>query len=141
MTDTRPYRLSMRKRRTVKMKRIKLKSVRDRTANNTLSKPVPESQGRGSEARRKRMGGRKKGTPNKVTSAVNEILQSGVLIGDRIKEVELGANPEEKAERRANFSEGGMLGYLKWLALNRPDVFCGMLKKLIPKATQRRSRT
>lgn len=117
------------------MKRIKLKSVRDRTANNTLSKPVPESQGRGSEARRKRMGGRKKGTPNKVTSAVNEILQSGILLGDRIKEVELGANPEEKAERRADFSEGGMLGYLKWLALNRPDVFFGMLKKLLPKAS------
>ena len=78
---------------------------------------------------------RKKGTPNKVTSAVNEILQSGILLGDRIKEVELGANPEEKAERRANFSEGGMLGYLKWLALNRPDVFFGMLKKLLPKAT------
>jgi hypothetical protein len=47
----------------------------------------------------------------------------------------LGANPEEKAERRADFSEGGMLGYLKWLALNRPDVFCGMLKKLLPKAS------
>ena len=43
-------------------------------------------------------------------------------------EADLGRN-------RANFSEGGMLGYLKWLAVNRPDVFCGMLKKLIPKAT------
>ena len=81
------------------------------------------------------MGGRQKGTPNKVASAVNEILQSGVLIGDRIKEEGLGANPKEKAECRANFPEGRMLGYLKWLALNRPDVFFGMLKKLLPKAT------
>jgi hypothetical protein len=121
------------------MNRTKSKSVRDRTAIDTQCNPVPERQGRGSQAGYKKRGGRQKGTPNKVTSTLNKILQSGVLVGDRIKEEGLGANPKEKAECRANFPEGGLLGYLKWLAVNRPGVYCGILKKLIPKVTRRRS--
>ena len=55
--------------------------------------------------------GRPKGSPNKTTAAIKDALMLAA---------------EEAGGKR------GLVGYLKWLALNEPKAFAPLLGKLIP---------
>jgi len=59
----------------------------------------------------KKWGGRKAGTPNKVTGEIRDLV--------------LRALDEAK--------DGGALEYLKWAALRQPVAFLGLLGKTIPR--------
>lgn len=62
------------------------------------------------ETGRKKTGGRKKGTPNKINALLkDQILQAG-----------------------AEAHEGGMVGYLKHQAIENPTAFMGLLGKVLP---------
>jgi hypothetical protein len=62
-------------------------------------------------------GGRKKGTPNKISSALKEaILQAAENAGKRLK-------PD---------AESGTVAYLEQIAIQEPVSFCSLLGKVLP---------
>ena len=62
-------------------------------------------------------GGRKKGTPNKISSALKEaILEAAENAGKRLK-------PD---------AESGTVAYLEQIAIQEPASFCGLLGKVLP---------
>lgn len=70
---------------------------------------------RGGSKPGERRGGRQKGTPNKVTKSLKEaILAAGEAVG------------------RDGKGNGGMVGYLKGLAVDQPVAFAGLLGKVLP---------
>jgi hypothetical protein len=54
-----------------------------------------------------RKGGRKKGTPNKITSSLREMIQTAL-------------------------SEEGGVSYLRRIARDEPVAFCGLLGRILP---------
>ena len=71
-----------------------------------------------------RRGGRPKGAINKITRLLKE---DGMEVANRRGDA-LAAH-EELGKL---YPEGGSKSYFKWLAVNEPRVFVGLLKKLIP---------
>ena len=62
-------------------------------------------------------GGRKKGTPNKISSALKEaILEAAENAGKRLK-------PD---------AESGTVAYLEQIAIQEPASFCSLLGKVLP---------
>jgi hypothetical protein len=62
-------------------------------------------------------GGRKKGTPNKISSALKEaILEAAENAGKRLK-------PD---------AESGTVAYLEQIAIQEPACFCSLLGKVLP---------
>jgi hypothetical protein len=62
-------------------------------------------------------GGRKKGTPNKISSALKEaILEAAENAGKRL-------NPD---------AESGTVAYLEHIAIQEPASFCSLLGKVLP---------
>jgi hypothetical protein len=62
-------------------------------------------------------GGRKKGTPNKISSALKEaILEAAENAGKRL-------NPD---------AESGTVAYLEQIAIQEPASFCSLLGKVLP---------
>jgi hypothetical protein len=105
------------------MKRKRLKTARDLIADDTLSDPggggASLMKGRNSKRR-----GRPKGSINKITRLLAE---DGMEVADR-------AGDALAAQKKYGSlcSEGGSKSYFKWLAVYEPEVFVGLLKKLIP---------
>jgi hypothetical protein len=95
------------------MKRTKMKSVR--VANSV-------SEG-GASLMNSRRGGRPKGAINKVTRLLKE---DGMEVANRAGDA-LAAHKE----LGKLYPEGGSKSYFKWLAVNEPKVFVGLLKKLL----------
>ena len=62
-----------------------------------------------------KLGGRRKGTPNKST----------VLLKDAIARA-------AEAVGEDGCGKNGLIGYLKWLAVREPQVFASLLAKLLP---------
>jgi hypothetical protein len=104
------------------MKRTKFKSARDRTANDTQSNPVSEGGALLMKGHSKR-GGRPKGAINKVTRLLKE---DGMEVAGR-------AGDALAAHKKLGklYPEGGSKSYFKWLAVNEPKIFVGLLKKLL----------
>jgi hypothetical protein len=70
-----------------------------------------------------RLGGRQKGTPNRVTTILRDcIINAGSSAGDYISE--LGVESAGNA--------GGLEGYLQWLAINKPEAFASLLRAVLP---------
>lgn len=66
-------------------------------------------------SRRQKTGGRKKGTPNKTTTALKEaILQAAEDVGEDLR------------------GGGGLTGYLRLLAKSQPKAFSGLLGRVLP---------
>jgi hypothetical protein len=66
---------------------------------------------------RPKTGGRKKGTPNKISSALKEaILQAAENAGKRLK-------PD---------AESGTVAYMEQIAIQDPASFCSLLGKVLP---------
>jgi hypothetical protein len=62
-------------------------------------------------------GGRKKGTPNKISSALKEaILEAAENAGKRLK-------PD---------AESGTVAYMEQIAIQEPATFCSLLGKVLP---------
>ena len=62
-------------------------------------------------------GGRKKGTPNKISSALKEaILEAAENAGERLK-------PD---------AESGTVAYMEQIAIQEPASFCSLLGKVLP---------
>jgi hypothetical protein len=93
------------------MKRTKTKSVR---VANSVS---------GASLMKPRRGGRPKGAINKITRLLKE---DGMEVANRRGDA-LAAH-EELGKL---YPEGGSKSYFKWLAVNEPKIFVGLLKKLL----------
>ena len=80
--------------------------------------------------------GRQKGSTTLKTRIVQEcLLMAGEAIGEprEVKVTEI----DDKGRKRTRYKNqetgtDGLVGYLKWVGLNHPAVFCAMLGKIIP---------
>jgi hypothetical protein len=79
-----------------------------------------------------RRGGIKKGTPQKMTRFLKDaILLAGTEVGDVTMYLAQFAEDDEFLASSIE-ERGGLVGYLKWLAVHEPKTYAGLLGRLVP---------
>lgn len=81
-----------------------------------------------------RRGGRLPGQPNKMTRLLKDaIILAGAEVGDVEMYLRSLLDPTDEAYVESTPEERGQLvGYLKWLAINEPKSYTGLLGRLVP---------